>query len=59
VPSHGERPAAETTAGSWAPGGRRNGVPTVYWPLVTFVLTPLALAGGVLLLWWLAKTLFR
>jgi len=37
----------------------RNGVPTVYWPLVTFVLTPLALAGGVLLLWWLAKTLFH
>ena len=31
---------------------------TVYWPLALFVLTPLALAGAVLLLWWLAKMLF-
>jgi hypothetical protein len=37
----------------------REGAKTVYWPLVVFVLTPLALAGGVLLLRWLAKTLLQ
>ncbi len=31
---------------------------SVYWPLAVFVLTPLLLAGAVLLLWWAAKTLF-
>ena len=36
----------------------REGLPAVYWPLVLFVLTPLAIAGAVLLLWWLAKALF-
>ncbi len=29
----------------------------VFWPLAVFVLTPLVLAGAVLLLWWLAKML--
>jgi len=33
----------------------QDGVKTVYWPLVVFVLTPLALVGAVLLLWWLAN----
>ena len=36
----------------------RGRVTSVYWPLVLFVLTPLAMAGAVLLLWWLAKMLF-
>jgi serine/threonine protein kinase len=36
----------------------RGGLTRVYWPLVLFVLTPLALAGAVLLLWRLAKMLF-
>jgi hypothetical protein len=31
---------------------------SVYWPLAVFVLTPLLLAGAVLLLWWAAKMLF-
>lgn len=35
-------------------GRQANGA----WPLAVFVLAPLALAGGVLLLWWLAKMLF-
>ena len=30
---------------------------SVWWPLAAFVLTPLALAGAVLLLWWLVKLL--
>jgi eukaryotic-like serine/threonine-protein kinase len=30
---------------------------TVNWPLFVFVLTPLTLVGGVLLLWWLVKML--
>jgi hypothetical protein len=36
----------------------RGGLTGVYWPLVLFALTPLALAGAVLLLWRLAKMLF-
>jgi eukaryotic-like serine/threonine-protein kinase len=32
--------------------------PAVFWPLAVFVLTPLVLAGAVLLLWWLANRLF-
>jgi eukaryotic-like serine/threonine-protein kinase len=35
----------------------QEGAKTIYWPLVVFVLTPLALVGGVLLLWWLATLL--
>ncbi len=31
----------------------------VWWPLAAFVLTPLAIAGTVLLLWWVVKMLLR
>jgi serine/threonine protein kinase len=31
----------------------------VWWPLAAFVLTPLALAGTVLLLWWLVRLLWQ
>jgi serine/threonine protein kinase len=36
----------------------RGRLTAVYWPLAVFVLTPLVLAGAVLLLWWLARMLF-
>ncbi len=36
----------------------RGRLAAVYWPLAFFVLTPLVLAGAVLLLWWLARMLF-
>jgi eukaryotic-like serine/threonine-protein kinase len=32
-----------------------RGQRTVFWPLVLFVLSPLVLVGGVLLLWWLLR----
>jgi serine/threonine protein kinase len=36
-----------------------NDALSVWWPLAAFVLTPLALAGAVMLLWWLVKLLWR
>ena len=36
----------------------QDGMKTIYWPLVVFVLTPLTLVVGVLLLWWLANRLW-
>jgi eukaryotic-like serine/threonine-protein kinase len=36
-----------------------GGGKTSHWPFLAFVLTPLALVGGVLFLWWLAKMLLQ
>jgi eukaryotic-like serine/threonine-protein kinase len=51
-------PADEGDSSQEMPIPIKDGTTTIYWPLVIFVMTPLAIVGGVLLLWWLAKTLF-